>query len=346
MARGGINKALVLKAREALLNRGENPSIDAIRVELGNTGSKSTIHRYLREIEEETSARIDDEALLSEPIKALIGRLTATLRQEAQAIVDDDREKYQNREQSLKAGIDELESKVAMLKNGLEEKDTALQDTLVELSARESSEDVMKNELAEAKQAIAELNIVVTEKQAHIESLEEKHQHNRDAMEHYRQSVKEQREQDQRNHEQQSHQFQTEMRALNQTLSVKQNDITALNKDNGRLVSEISAAQKTQTNLESECRKLKTQLDTLAAEKQSLETVVRNHEDQSLELEALRKEHVALLAWKKRSSLASAKLEAEIAVKTEMMDRLLEDKNKSFGTAVGKEYGSPDCEYD
>ncbi|AFM65147.1 TPA: cointegrate resolution protein T [Pseudomonas aeruginosa] len=47
MARGGINKALVQKARQAILARGENPSIDAIRVELGNTGSKTTIHRYL-----------------------------------------------------------------------------------------------------------------------------------------------------------------------------------------------------------------------------------------------------------------------------------------------------------
>lgn len=42
MARGGINKALVQKARQAILARGENPSIDAIRVELGNTGSKTT----------------------------------------------------------------------------------------------------------------------------------------------------------------------------------------------------------------------------------------------------------------------------------------------------------------
>lgn len=51
MARGGINKAIVQKARESLLARGENPSIDAVRIELGNTGSKTTIHRYLKEID-------------------------------------------------------------------------------------------------------------------------------------------------------------------------------------------------------------------------------------------------------------------------------------------------------
>ncbi|WP_244216153.1 DNA-binding protein [Pseudomonas reidholzensis] len=36
------------KAREALLSRGQNPSIDAMRIELGNTGSQTTIHALLR----------------------------------------------------------------------------------------------------------------------------------------------------------------------------------------------------------------------------------------------------------------------------------------------------------
>lgn len=53
MARSGINKALVQTARDALLARGETPSIDAVRVELGHTGSKTTINRYLRELANE-----------------------------------------------------------------------------------------------------------------------------------------------------------------------------------------------------------------------------------------------------------------------------------------------------
>jgi DNA-binding IclR family transcriptional regulator len=36
--------------------QGQHPSIDAIRIALGNTGSKSTIHRYLKELEEEGTA--------------------------------------------------------------------------------------------------------------------------------------------------------------------------------------------------------------------------------------------------------------------------------------------------
>jgi hypothetical protein len=50
MARSGIYKSEVVRARNKLLATGVNPSIDAVRAELGNTGSKSTIHRYLKEI--------------------------------------------------------------------------------------------------------------------------------------------------------------------------------------------------------------------------------------------------------------------------------------------------------
>jgi hypothetical protein len=70
-------------------------------------------------------------------------------------------------------------------------------------------------------------------------------------MEHYRQSVKEQPDQDQRKHEQHSQQLQSEIRALNQAVSVKRSDITQLykqlNKDNGRLTG---AAQKVAAKLE------------------------------------------------------------------------------------------------
>lgn len=84
------------------------------------------------------------------------------------------------------------------------------------------------------------MNATLGEKEQLIESLEEKHQHNREALQHYRDSVKEQREQDIRQHERQVQGLQVEIRNLNQTLSIKQTDITQLNKNNARLVTELS----------------------------------------------------------------------------------------------------------
>ena len=80
MARSGIYKSEVVRARDALRAQGRHPSIDAIRVELGNTGSKATIHRYLKEIEEEEGGTGGTQVAVSEAIQDLVGRLAGRLR--------------------------------------------------------------------------------------------------------------------------------------------------------------------------------------------------------------------------------------------------------------------------
>ena len=76
MARGGINKVVVQQARQALIARGENPSIDAIRIELGNTGSKTTIHRYLKELngQQPVAAEVTNSASSSKRSWQSLGR--------------------------------------------------------------------------------------------------------------------------------------------------------------------------------------------------------------------------------------------------------------------------------
>ena len=326
MARGGVNKALVSKARETLVRRGENPSIDAIRVELGNTGSKSTIHRYLREIEEEASARLDDEALLSQPIKELIGRLASALKQEAQAAIDESQSKHQHQVESLTGRIQELEHSLATINKTFSDKEHELQSALVDLKESKVSEAALKAKEAKAAQTEEKLRELLAEKQTQIESLEEKHRHSREAMEHYRQSVKEQRDQDQRKHEQHSQQLQSEIRALNQTLSVKQSDITQLNKDNGRLAAELGSIQKTAAKLEAEHRKLTASLDSKTEEANTLNTKLSELKVQADELNQLKKLNEELQAWKAEASVSIGKLEAEISIKTDMMNHLLKEK--------------------
>jgi hypothetical protein len=53
MARSGLTKSQVRTCREQLLAEGRYPSVDAVRLGLGNTGSKSTIHRFLKELADE-----------------------------------------------------------------------------------------------------------------------------------------------------------------------------------------------------------------------------------------------------------------------------------------------------
>lgn len=246
MARGGINKALVQKARQAILARGENPSIDAVRVELGNTGSKTTIHRYLKEIEEAEHGRQTAAVPLSEQMANLVGHLAELLKEEAQASVAQEREQlarerlgYQDQARQADNRTQQLESQSAAL---AEQLDAAQQALKQEQQKRQQVE--LEN--ARLAQASADQEARLTDRDSQIRSLEEKHQHARDALEHYRQASKEQREQEQRRHEAQIQQLQVEQRQLQQTLIVKQDELTHLNRDNARLLAEGRQQQKDQ----------------------------------------------------------------------------------------------------
>ena len=83
MARAGIYKSEVVRARNNLLAMGRYPSIDAIRSELGDTGSKGTIHRYLKEIEEEEGGNTGTQVAVSDAIQDLSARLAERLHLEA-----------------------------------------------------------------------------------------------------------------------------------------------------------------------------------------------------------------------------------------------------------------------
>jgi hypothetical protein len=83
MSRTGLSKQQVKKARDTLLAQEKYPSVDAVRIELGNTGSKSTIHKYLKELEEEDEDVITQPSI-SETLQNLVQRLSEQLHQEAQ----------------------------------------------------------------------------------------------------------------------------------------------------------------------------------------------------------------------------------------------------------------------
>jgi chromosome segregation ATPase len=238
MARGGINKAIVQKARESLLARGENPSIDAVRIELGNTGSKTTIHRYLKEIEDfdprprASRERLSDE--LTELVAGILERMTEEGGEAlayAQVRFDEQRSELQQKLDGLSAELNSLQREVDSQKGAI-----ALQADELQICQTSLQTELTRN--ARLSQNCSDLEIRVQEKDEQIRSLEEKHLHSREAMEHYRNAVKEQRDQEQQRHEGQVQQVQVELRQLQQTLMVKQDELTRLNRDNERLLSE------------------------------------------------------------------------------------------------------------
>ena len=244
MARGGINKAVVQKARTALLARGKHPSIDAVRIELGNTGSKTTIHRYLKELEEADHGRGTTPATLSDQLANLVAQIAEQLQDEARAAVALEREQLAQERRGYQDRIHQLESYCQQLETSCTGLTEQLQVAQQAVQQEQQLRQLAEIEVARLKQAERDQETRLQDREGQIRSLEEKHQHARVALDHYRQASKDQREQDQRRHESQVQQLQVELRQLQQTLIVKQDELTQLNRDNARLLTEARQQQK------------------------------------------------------------------------------------------------------
>ncbi|WP_085696147.1 DNA-binding protein [Pseudomonas sp. B26(2017)] len=238
MARGGINKALVQKARSALLTRGLNPSIDAVRVELGNTGSKTTISRYLQELEAADPRPQSDPTRLSDELTGFVAQLMKRLLEESNVVLAEERTSHEQRVAVLNKQIEGLEDELKKAQQETASRDAALVSQAEELKTSQSSLQTELNRNARISQSCSDLEVRIQEKDELVRSLEEKHAHARDALEHYRTAIKEQREQDQRRHETQLQQSQHELLQLQQTLMVRQDEQSRLIRDNERLLGE------------------------------------------------------------------------------------------------------------
>lgn len=263
MARTGLYKSEVKKARDALIGQGRHPSVDAVRVELGNTGSKSTIHKYLKELEAEYGGVHNRQTTISEALHDLVARLAIQLEVEANERIGEVQEQSTEKERQLNASIASLNAANEALNEKLSVVEARIQSE-VAAHAR-TAESLQRETIARhtLEQQVIDLKERLLENEAHRQSLEAKHTHAREALEHYRASVKEQRDQDIRRHEHQVQQLQGEIRHLQQSIVHKQNEITGLNQDGARLVAELSQAQKTIYETQNAERKHVSEIESL-----------------------------------------------------------------------------------
>lgn len=238
MARGGVNKALVQAARSAILARGEHPSIDAVRIEMGNTGSKTTIHRYLKELDDGAEPAQAPCEPIDDELTSLVSRLAQRLKEQAQEPIDQARAQFEQQRKELETQLHEARETNTELQQQYEIQSLALTQESAELQDTRSMLQTEQTRNAGLNQALADFELRLQDKDEQIRSLEEKHLHAREALEHYRSAVKDQREQEQRRHEGQVQQIQMELRQAQQSALVRQDEITQLHRDNERLLTE------------------------------------------------------------------------------------------------------------
>jgi chromosome segregation ATPase len=228
----------VQAARSAILARGEHPSIDAVRIEMGNTGSKTTIHRYMKELDEGAEPAQAPSEPIDDELTNLVSRLAQRLKEQAQEPIDQARAQFEQQRKELETQLHEAREANTELHQQYEIQSLALTQESAELHDTRSMLQSEQTRNAGLNQALADFELRLQDKDEQIRSLEEKHLHAREALEHYRNAVKDQREQEQRRHEGQVQQIQMELRQAQQNALVRQDEITQLHRDNERLLTE------------------------------------------------------------------------------------------------------------
>lgn len=242
MARGGVNKASVQTARLALMARGEHPSIDAVRVEMGNTGSKTTIHRYLKELDVSDKGA-SSPADINDELTELVTRLAQRLQGQAQEKIDDALSSFETKSRQQQEVLLQTQQQLAEITSRLSRRTEQLKEESATLLATRERLQAEQTDNARLAQANQDMISRLLDKDEQIRSLEEKHVHAREALDHSRESAREQRAQEQLRHQDQIQQLQAALREVQQSASQLQEEITHLNRANERLLAETRSVQ-------------------------------------------------------------------------------------------------------
>ncbi|AVR97735.1 DNA-binding protein [Pseudoduganella armeniaca] len=119
MARTGLTKADIKACRDRLLAEGRHPSADAVRKALGDTGSKSTIHRCLKELAREDEGTGSARADTARRLHALVEQIADLLHADGQGVSRERHEQVLRRKDQelaeLRAEVARLTARVAQL---------------------------------------------------------------------------------------------------------------------------------------------------------------------------------------------------------------------------------------
>ena len=312
MARAGIYKSEVVKARNNLLAMGRYPSIDAIRSELGDTGSKGTIHRYLKEIEEEEGGSTGTKVAVSDAIQDLSARLAERLHQEADQRMAALTDKHKAEIAALNDAMTALRSEVESFRGQVERQ--ALDLSTEKIAHANTVAALQEERIARAQMAqrIQDMEGQLAKEETHRLSLEEKHQHAREALEHFRSAAKEQREQDQRQSEQQIQFLQGELRTAKDTVNTKQQELIRSHEDNARLSSELAHARSELHRQAGEVRSLRSAKEQLAVAEVKNQQLLERLAQANARVADLGKENQANVCKLQETMETGQRLESEL----------------------------------
>ncbi len=292
MARPGISKHEVQKARLVLMRAGKHPSIDAIRVELGNTGSKATIFRFLKEIEEDEGGPGMPQTSLSDELQAFVTNLAARLEFESQERFDVLKAGHGDEVKRLNEALEKARGEAKSSRGEAERSQVELSIERATRQRVESDLDALRLEHSQVTTQLRTQLEGVREQlqtaQAHAASLEEKHSHARDSLEHFRTASKEQRDREARQHEQQLQYLQREVAQASDALTGKHSELRAALQEKADALALLTGARAERRQVDEQLRELKTAAERLAVQTQLVKDLRAQALQASQQYETLR----------------------------------------------------------
>lgn len=237
MAREGITKQMVQQAKTALLAQGKRPTIDAVRIALGNTGSYTTISHYLKELEEKPKAPIER---LSDPLAQLVWSLSEQLQIEAEEQLTKAQAQFSLENSQLRAQLQSAQMRIVKQQHDLTELQTRLQ-----FGQQQRREDMARltqqaSKLSAAQQNVAELTNLLQEQHMQVLLLQNEQQHARETLEQFRQARQEIQDTLLQQHAQQLAHLSAELRLNPDQFSIMQKELMELYRENARLLQQLS----------------------------------------------------------------------------------------------------------
>jgi hypothetical protein len=235
-----------------------------VRVQLGNTGSKTTIARYLKELQPATAATLPSiKERISAPILHVVDELTRQLEVETQqemvqarAEQAEEQARHDSERQELLHDLQVQTERIAALQIQLTSTQAQLQQTLTELNHQNA-------QIQHSQTDNQGLLIRIEEKDAQIAQLTAQHAQTRLNLEHYREQGQTLREQLLRQHEHQLQVLNGELRHLQGQYTVSQEALVLLNRDNESLIQQLTTQQQRVHQLDKQLRTVTANHDSL-----------------------------------------------------------------------------------
>jgi chromosome segregation ATPase len=234
MPRSGISYLEVAKVATKLMEQNIHPSIEAVRRELG-TGSNSTINSHLRQWREKQGNQLEAQKGLPETLLVAVKGLYEAIQEKASQKVNiitlETQQAIQEKEQQL-TQLQQEHAQLTQQKHALEEQLTFYQQQQATLQkegaalTQDANKKATENELLQERLA---------DKKGEIDRLIQQVKHAQHNLEHYRESILQQREEEKQAHdahltklEQQLQQQQTISTNSLQTVAVQEKQIALL----------------------------------------------------------------------------------------------------------------------